>query len=127
MSLEQRITFAKLIIAIARDDRNEIIRLYTQEMGYQTKFNNPDLIYRHACFYCDRDTNDITLGKNMHLFLEWMQQEDPVVQLPEDHLMASRVTLMMRGMAKAFGLELKVSEIWKENAEKFLLSQGIQY
>ena len=127
MTLEQRIIFAKLIVSLSRDDRDEIIRIYTEDMGYQTKSNNPDLVYRHACFWCDRDTDDITLGKNMHLFLEWLQQQDPVIQLPEDYLMASRVTLMMRGMAKAFGLELKVSEIWKETAQKFLLYQGIEY
>jgi predicted unusual protein kinase regulating ubiquinone biosynthesis (AarF/ABC1/UbiB family) len=127
MTQEERIIFAKLIVALARDDKEEIIRLYSQEMGFQTKFNNPDLVYRHACFYCDRDTDDITMGKNMHLFLEWMEHEDPVVQLPEEYLMASRVTLMMRGMAKAFGLEIKISEIWKDDAEKYLLSQGIQY
>jgi hypothetical protein len=34
------------------------------EMGSQTKSKNLDLAYRHACFW-------ITLGNNMHLFLEW--------------------------------------------------------
>ncbi len=96
-------------------------------MAYRTKLNNEDLIYRHACFYCDRDTDDITMGKNMHLFLEWMQQEDPVVSLPEQSIMASRVTLMMRGMAKAFGLQIRMSEIWKDEAEQFLQSQGVKY
>ena len=126
MTVEERIVFAKLIIALSRDDRSEIIRIY-REMGYKTKYNNEDLIYRHACFYCDRDTDDITNGKNMHLFLEWMQQQDPVVQLPEEYIMASRVTLMMRGMAKAFGLQIRISELWKDEAERFLLKNGIKY
>lgn len=127
MTTEQRIIFAKLIIALYRDDRPEIIRIYHEEMGYITKYHNEDLIYRHACFYCDRDTDDITDGKNMHLFLEWMQGQDPVVQLPEEYIMASRVTLMMRGMAKAFGLQIRISELWKDEAERFLLKNGVKY
>ena len=31
------------------------------------------------------------------------------------------------GMSKAFGLQLRVSQVWREEAEAFLKSQGIEY
>ena len=39
--------------------------------------------------------------------------------------MAGRLNVLLRGMAKSFGIQLKMSEFWKKNAEEFLLSQGI--
>jgi len=126
MSVEDRITFAKLIVAFHRDDKSEIVRLYKQ-MGMRTEHNNEDIIYRHACFYNDRDTPDILQGRNMHLFLEWMEREDSCLEMPENFLMAGRVTLLMRGMAKAFGLQIVMSDLWHVQAEQFLASHGVEY
>jgi hypothetical protein len=127
MSLEDRIKYAKLVISLHRDNKDEIVRLYHSECGMKSKTNNPDVAYLHACFYNDRDTADITMGKNMHLFAEWLEQRDPIESLPEDFIMASRVTLLLRGMAKAFGLQIKMGDMWKAEAERFLKSQGIDY
>jgi hypothetical protein len=127
MTVQERIVYAKLIIALSRDDKDEVIRLYTQEMGYATKRGDPHLAYLHACFYNDRSTPDITQGKNVHLFLEWLQGQDPVVHLPEEYIMAGRLSLLLRGMAMAFGLHIRLSEVWKPEAERFLKSQGIDY
>lgn len=126
MSLEDRINYAKLIIALQRDDKDEIVRLY-HTCGMKTKESKAHVAYLHACFYNDRDTEDVTMGKNMHLFAEWLETEDPIQSLPEDYIMASRVTLLLRGMAKAFGLQIKMGDMWKSEAEKFLKSQGIDY
>ncbi|CAE7659524.1 ADCK1, partial [Symbiodinium microadriaticum] len=90
MSLKDRITYAKLMISLHRDDKEEIVRLYTQEGGMRSKTGNPHVAYLHACFYNDRDTPDITMGKNMHLFAEYLEQQDPILSLPEDFIMAGR-------------------------------------
>ena len=39
--------------------------------------------------------------------------------------MAGRLNVLLRGMAKAFGIQMKMSEFWKKEAEIFLISQGI--
>ena len=48
-----------------------------------------------------------------------------MVKLPEEYLFAARVSVLLRGMGKAFGMNLIMSQLWKEEAEKFLKSQGI--
>ena len=127
MTLQDRITYAKLILALHRDDKAEIVRLYTQEGGMRSREGKAHVAYLHACFYNDRDTPDVTMGKNMHLFAEYLEQQDPIESLPENFIMAGRVTLLLRGMAKAFGLHIKMSDMWKGEAERFLRSQGIDY
>ena len=43
-----------------------------------------------------------------------------MVHLPEEYLFAARVSVLLRGMGKAFGMNLIMSQLWKEEAEKFL-------
>lgn len=75
---KERILYAKFILALQQDNREEIIRLYNKDMGILTKYNSSDVLYRHAVFYHDRDTSDIMQGLNMHLFLEKLESDDPV-------------------------------------------------
>jgi aarF domain-containing kinase len=121
---KHRIIYAKLILALNRDDRQEIIRLYNKEMGILTKNNLDDVLYRHAVFYHDRDTVDITQGLNMHLFLEKLESMDPVKHISEEYIMVGRVNMLLRGVSKAFGLQIKMSDLWKTQAEAYLKSKG---
>lgn len=88
------------------------MRIATEEMGMKTKRNDPDVIYRMCCFLHDRDTPEVTNGLNPQLFLEAMEAQDPITCMPEEYIMAGRVSMLMRGMANAFGLRLKVSDHW---------------
>lgn len=127
MTPTERITYAKLIIAHSRNDTDEIVRIHFSEMGVVTKKMDREIAYLMSTFYNDRDSADIMHGHNMATFIDWLQARDPMVRLPEEYLFASRVSLMMRGMAKAFGLQLKMSQLWKHEAQKFLESQGVEY
>lgn len=119
-----RIRYAKFILALHQDDREEIVRLYNKVMGIRTKDNLSDVLYRHAVFYHDRDTAEIMQGLNMHLFLEKLESDDPVRHISEEYVMVGRVNFLIRGVSKAFGLELKMSELWKEQAENYLKSRN---
>jgi aarF domain-containing kinase len=57
--------------------------------------------------------------------MDWCEAEDPMVQLPEEFIFASRVSIMIRGMGNAFGLKLRMSQLWESEARKFLETQGI--
>ena len=120
---KDRILYAKFILALQKDDREEIVRLYNKEMGIRTKDNLSEVLYRHAVFYHDRDTDDITQGLNMHLFLEKLESDDPVRHISEEYVMVGRVNFLIRGVSKAFGLELKMSHLWKAQAEEYLKSK----
>ncbi|CAN8068501.1 unnamed protein product [Agarophyton chilense] len=127
MSLEDRIIYAKLILAIHRDDRDEVVRIMKDEVGFRTKTMNSDIIYRTAVFFNCRDTDDVTLGMNVSSFMEWLEQSDPVQKINDEFVMVGRVSVLLRGMANAFGLKLRVSDYWKTEAEEFLKTQGINY
>ena len=62
MTLAQRVIYAKLIIALYRDDKEEIVRIYFNEINTKTKYMNKDIAYKLITFYNDRDTKDI-MGK----------------------------------------------------------------
>jgi predicted unusual protein kinase regulating ubiquinone biosynthesis (AarF/ABC1/UbiB family) len=62
---DARIKYAKLILAIAEDDKEEICRVQFEDIGMVTRDQNPDVCYRISCFYNDRDTDDIMRGLNI--------------------------------------------------------------
>jgi aarF domain-containing kinase len=127
MSVEHRIVYAKLIIALGREDKKEVVRLYFDEMHADTKYRNEDVAYRMCCFWNDQDTAEVMQGLNIAEFLDAMEARDPIKQVPEDFLLASRVNLLLRGMGNAFGLKLRMSQLWKDEAEAFLKKHGIDY
>lgn len=127
ISLEERIIFAKLIIAHARRDKEEVVRLHFDEVGTVTKYKNKDIAYLMSSFYNDRNTKDICGEMNIASFIDYCESIDPMVQLPENYIMLARSSLMLRGFGNAFGLELSVAELWREAAEKFLKRQNIDY
>ena len=46
-----------------------------------------------------------------------------MVQLPEQYLMAGRLSLLLRGVGNAFGLKIRMSTLWESEADSFLLDQ----
>lgn len=127
MSVQERVVYAKLILALARDDKREVQRIHFQEQGVLTRRNDPEVAYLFSAFYNDRDSHDVCQGLNIASFIDHLEALDPMVRLPEEYLMASRVSIMMRGMGKAFGLQLRMSKQWEKEASAFLKSQGIEY
>ena len=71
-------------------------------------------------FWNDRDTPDVTGGLNLQEFLDEMEYRDPVVKAPTDMVMIARVSMLLRGMANAFNVRLRVAEAWRESAESLL-------
>jgi aarF domain-containing kinase len=127
MTVEERIKYAKLVIAHSRMDKSEVIRITFNELGMITKYKRPDIAYLHSAFWNDRTTVDVMGDKNIATFIDWLEAEDPMILLPEEYIFASRSSLMLRGMGKAFGLNLVMSKLWVNDAKEFLKSQGIKY
>jgi aarF domain-containing kinase len=127
MTERDRVIYAKLVLAMHRDDRKEIVRLMTDEIGFKTKDMNGEVIYRTVVFWNDRDTPDVTKGMNVHQFSEWLDATDPVVHVNDEFIMCGRVSFILRGVANAFGLKVRTTDFWKDSAEAFLKSRGIKY
>jgi len=125
LPIEVRQTYAKLIIALSEDDKDEIVRLWLHEMDQRSKTDNKTIAYKLACFWHDRNTPDIVGDYNLHTFLESLEKEDPVVRVNEDYVMAARVSVLMRGFGNMMGLQLRVAPYWRPIAEQFLQTHPI--
>mmetsp|Transcript_39636 Transcript_39636/g.157606 ORF Transcript_39636/g.157606 Transcript_39636/m.157606 type:complete len:133 (-) Transcript_39636:1516-1914(-) len=112
MDLESRISYAKFMDALYRDDREEIVKLYGNELGFVSKYSDPDVMYRRACFFHDRDSDDVTEGLNIQLFMEEMDRRDPVISMADEFIMVGRLSFLMRGLGNAFNISLRISEYW---------------
>lgn len=127
IDLRTRISYAKLIIALDEQNQDEVCRIVQNELGCKSKYMRKDICYRIAAFWSDRDTRDITGGRNIAEFMDWAEAEDPVVSVAQDIVMACRVNVMMRGMANAFHLRLRMAPVWRPYAEKLLRVHGEEH
>lgn len=126
LALKDRIGYAKLIVALSRNDKEEVVRL-AKDSGLKTMKMDPDVIYRTCAFWHCRDSEDILQGMNVSEFIEYLEEKDPKKKINDELVMAGRVSVLLRGMANAFGMKIRVSDYWRDEADKFLKSQGIVY
>src|SRR5210317_190989 len=100
ISKETRHLFARLLIALDDDNKEEIVKLM-KEAGMKTQNMNPEVIYLYAKVSYDTINDKILEGKHIQLFMEDLEHRDPIVQLPTELLMASRCSILLRGLAMA--------------------------
>lgn len=119
-----RVAYAKLTLAILAEDKDEIARLCQSDppegFGGKSRYADKDVAYRLAMFWNDRDTPDVTMGLNLQEFIDEMEARDPVVRAPTDMVMIARVSILLRGVANAFNVRLKVAKAWRAHAETLL-------
>lgn len=119
LTKETRHLFAKLVIALDDDDKDQIVKLM-KEAGMKTKTMNPEVIYLYAKVAYAEINDQILGGKHVQLFMEDLENRDPVVQLPKELLMVSRCTLLLRGLAQALHQNRNVASSWRPIAERVL-------
>jgi aarF domain-containing kinase len=123
ISLEKRLKYAQLISHIAREEKTQTCDHATTHMGLKTKHMNYDIIYKLLAFFHDRDTDDVTSGMNIQQFMDWANEVDPIIDLDDDYVLCGRVSLLLRGLGNAFNLKLRVTQYWKEEAERLLKTE----
>ena len=119
ISKATRHLFAKLIIALDEDNKEEIVALM-KEAGMKTKHNDPDVFYLYAKVSYAEITEKILQGRHIQVFMEDLEKRDPIVQLPFELIMVSRTSVLLRGLAMALHQNRNVATAWKSIAEKVL-------
>jgi len=119
LSKKTRIIFCKLIVALAEDNRAEIVRLM-KEAGYKSKYMAEENIYKYAKVGYDEDNDALTGGDHIQIFMEKLQSKDPIETLPRSLLMVSRCSTMLRGLGHAVHQSRSIAHAWKPIAEKVL-------
>jgi aarF domain-containing kinase len=115
----ERREYAELIVALSEDDRDRIVKALVG-MGARTKHMNPDVLYRLACFWNDRSDAELMGGKNLSDFLDEMEARDPSVKVTDRHLLASRASMLLRGMGSAFNINMRLAPMWRATAVQVL-------
>jgi aarF domain-containing kinase len=119
LSKETRHLFAKLIIALDDDNREEVVHLM-KEAGMETKHMDPHVIFMYAKVGFDQNNDTLLGGKHVQMFMEDLETRDPIVLLARELLMVSRCSLLLRGLAHALHQSRSVAKAWRPIAEQVL-------
>lgn len=90
------------------------------EAGYKSKYMNTNNIYRYAKVMYDEDNKELTNNLHIQLFVEVLQNIDPIYNLPEDFISIGRTSLVLRGLSHSLHQGRSVAKLWKPIAEKIL-------
>lgn len=127
LDVAERLIYAKCILAHLHYDREEVARLCFDECKIITGKSDRNIAYLNSAFWNDRDTDDVCRGMNIQSFLDWCQAQDPMIDLPDAYIFPGRVSVLLRGMGKAFGLKMRMSELWADEAQSLLTAKGVDY
>ena len=119
LTREERLLFCKLIIALADDNKEQICSLM-KEAGYKSKYMDPQMMYTFARVGYDEDNMTLTEGKHIQVYMEHLHDSDPVDQIPQQYIMASRVSILLRGLGHAVHQSRSVAKAWRPIAVKAL-------
>jgi aarF domain-containing kinase len=119
LSKDERHLLSRMILALADDDKEEIIRLM-KLAGFRSKNMDPDVMYRYAKVSYDEDNKELTGGVHIQMFIESLQAQDPIIHLPDQFITVARSSLMLRGLAHSLHQSRSMAQLWKPIAEKVL-------
>lgn len=107
------------MIALDDDNREEVVRLM-KEAGFKSQRMDPEVIFLYAKVGYDQDNIALTKGKHIQVFMEDLERQDPIVQLPLDFIMIGRASLLLRGLSHALHQSRSIASIWRPIAERVL-------
>jgi aarF domain-containing kinase len=68
----------------------------------------------------DRDDRAVTGGLNVQAWFEAQARADPITCWPDRFVMASRNSMLLRGMGIVLGHPISVAQAWRSTAEALL-------
>ncbi|CAK4703525.1 unnamed protein product [Aphanomyces euteiches] len=116
---EQRLQMARAIIMLAEGTTEEIAQS-AFDMGFRSKYMDPAVTEARLRIGFDRDDKSITNGQNIQLFFESLEARDPVVAQGDDFVMASRVSILLRGLSNALRYPMSHAKMWAPIAKQVL-------
>ena len=124
LTKEERLLFAKIIVALADEDKERVCGLL-KEAGYSSRYMDHDIMYKFARVGYDEDNEELTEGKHIQLFMDHLHALDPVKEVPQQYIMASRVSILLRGLGHAVHQSRSVAKAWRPIAERVLREEGV--
>ncbi len=126
MSRKDVIVLSKMMIALGDNDDAMAAELLMLA-GYKTKHMNQSLMPAYAKITLSEDNKKITQGMHIQTFMEHLEALDPIIELPREFVMASRVSIMLRGLGHALGQPRCMAKSWRGFAERVLVEEKVEF
>lgn len=113
---EERQKVARLVLSVANDESDEEIASLCRALGFVTKNNSTPFLSSFA---------RLMFGKfrSEHLDRSWhksLHDQDQILYFPTELSMVYRASVLLRGLAMSFQLNVSVGEKWREHAQHAL-------
>eukprot|EP00730_Choanoeca_flexa_P007045 TRINITY_DN12273_c0_g1_i1.p1 TRINITY_DN12273_c0_g1~~TRINITY_DN12273_c0_g1_i1.p1 ORF type:complete len:566 (+),score=133.06 TRINITY_DN12273_c0_g1_i1:99-1796(+) len=113
MSDSDRYKLAEVMDALYRNDQAAVVARHA-EMGYVSQKGDPYVSEKMARIGFDRDDRETCEGYNLQQFVEQLNQRDPMVSGANSaHVMASRTSILLRGLATHLSYPLVMTKEWR--------------
>ena len=119
LTLEERVLYARLIVALADRDSFGIVEVY-KAMGIRTKHNTPAVLQAWATILNDRDDAQVLEGLNYQAYMEELNRRDPILQAPTTFVLVQRASCLLRGCAIVLGQPVSLAEKFRPKAMALL-------
>lgn len=116
---QARVELATLYEHLAHHDSEKVVGHF-RDMGFKSKHSNKYVTEKTAVVFFDRCDRETTEGLNLQLFLDKLTATDPTVVFPENHLFASRTSLLLRGLGTILGHPVSAAQAWLPFADAVL-------
>lgn len=118
---EQRRRLARLIVALARSDAggdgDAAVAAAAEAMGFRTRQMEPRVLCALGRVLFDRDVP----GEGPSRVLKRLDARDRLVSLPDDLVLAARVSLLLRGMSQLMAQRsIATASLWQPEARRVL-------
>jgi aarF domain-containing kinase len=117
LNLDERRRVAKLIVSVADDESDEQIASNFRDLGIITKNDSTRFLSSFARLMFGKFRNEY-LKRDWHKSLH---EEDEIVYFPNELSMVYRASLLLRGLAMSFQINVSVGEKWRQHAQTTLL------
>eukprot|EP00755_Sulcionema_specki_P005313 Sspe_Gene.4811::Locus_1589_Transcript_1_1_Confidence_1.000_Length_1721::g.4811::m.4811/K08869/ADCK, ABC1; aarF domain-containing kinase len=128
LPVKERLPLARLIVALSKDAKDEVARICRDELKSASKYGDVEIAWRLSAFWFDRDTDDIMTidGKVLNIadFLDYCESRDPIKSMPSYIIMPGRMIIMLRSMALAFGVRMRMAKMLEPWAQQLLDQNG---
>lgn len=118
LTLEERKKVARLLVSVANEDDDDVVAGHFRDLGIKTKNDSTKFLGQFARLMFGR-------FKPEHLKHEWHQslhKEDQIVYFPNELSMVYRTSMLLRGLAMSFQINVSVGDQWRDHAMAALQS-----
>lgn len=111
-----------MFVSLIEDDPAGMAKVCKETNWMITKKmdTHPEGVYKRLNLVYNYDDFTTTDNLNVQVYLEALDEDDPLLHLDDDAIMPTRLSMMMRGMGLALNYPIRTAERWYPMAKRAL-------